>query len=139
MDAKVIEIGELRIKRDQRREYERKDACKHFAFTLDTHGGIIECDDCGKQLSPYWALELLITQHERAWAKIDAAKQQHLAAKAQDLSLLAAQVVEKAWRSRKMAPACPHCNEAILSTDGFGRAQVNREIALARRAAKQPG
>jgi hypothetical protein len=41
--------------------------------------------------------------------------------------------IDDAWRSRKMAPCCPHCHAVILPKDGFGDVRVNKEMELARR------
>jgi hypothetical protein len=50
----------------------------------------------------------------------------------------AAKEVDKVWRSRHMAPCCPHCKTALLPEDfanGVKRA-VSKELARAYRAAK---
>lgn len=103
-------------------------------FTIDTTGDIVTCDQCGRQISAMYALSLLVDEWDRSMSKLQASQAQHTAELAKGVHLRAAQRVEKAWRSRTMAPVCPHCREPILATDGFGSINVSREIALRRRA-----
>lgn len=133
--ADVIEFGELRVRREQRMSLFTKDRCRHFNMTLDDNGDIVTCDDCGKQLSAFWALQLITEQYKAAWAKVQATGDRINREAQTSLHLRAAVKVEKAWRSRTMVPTCPHCHEAIFPEDGFGGSATNRQIALARRAA----
>lgn len=134
--SNVIQIDAVRITRAQR-TYQPSKECQHLYLTFSDHGEIIECDECHKQVTAYWALTMLAEVYGKAWAKMEAGQRRLAEAKEKDISLLAAQRVEKAWRSRTMVPACPHCSEPIFPQDGFGGMQINREMALRRRVATQ--
>lgn len=136
MSDNIIEFGALRLKRERRKQSQGEGDCRHWNMTLDDDGEIVTCDDCGKQLGAYWALRLITEQYQRAWQRVNAAREAHAASTAKHLVLNAAQKVEKAWRSRSMVPSCPHCHEAIFPEDGFGGAMTNREIALRRRKSR---
>jgi hypothetical protein len=135
--ADVIEFGELRVRRAERmtRLNATTDRCRHHNMTLDDNGELVTCDDCGKQLGAFWALRLITEQYGDAWRKVQATGERINREASATLHLRAAQKAEKAWRSRSMVPACPHCHVAIFPEDGFGGIQVNRQIALARRQA----
>jgi hypothetical protein len=130
----VIDIEELRITRDTR-NYRPPTECQHKKITLDSHGETIHCGDCGKQLSAWWTLNHYIDAYRRARDSLIRREDALKEAAAKAIHTKAAQDVEKAWRSRTMAPYCPHCREAIFPTDGFGRGLVNKAIALRRREA----
>lgn len=136
--SNIIDIGEVRLKRDQR--YTRPAGeCRHVHITLDDNGDVVRCDECGIQLSPYWLLTRICDEYSRALAKINARERAHREAMDRALHLTAAQRVEKAWRSRTMVPCCPHCGEGIRATDGLGSTMINRDIDDRRRAAKGSG
>lgn len=134
--SNIVNIGDVRITRT-RMGYERKQECQHRVLTFDEHGEVVTCDVCKTQVSAFWAVKMLAGVYAEQLAKVEAGARRLAEAMAKDLSLLAAQRVEKAWRSRTMVPTCPHCHEPIFPQDGFGGSQVNREIALRRRATKQ--
>ncbi len=134
--SNVIDIGEMRFTRKQRSYAAEKQACKHQKLTMDDEGDIVECEDCGKQLSAYWVLQMLTSHYHDAYRKLNGWQEKLTEAAAKDVGLLAAQKVERAWRSRTMVPTCPHCHEAIFPGDGFGGCTTNKEIALRRRAIK---
>lgn len=133
--SNVVNIGDVRITR-QHRTYSRSAECEHLHLTLHENGGVVECDDCKKTLSAYWALTMMAERYGTAFDKVLRGQQRLEEAKAKDISLLAAQKVEKAWRSRSMVPTCPHCHEAIFPQDGFGGSAINRAMAIRRREAK---
>ncbi|RYF50554.1 MAG: hypothetical protein EOO27_31550 [Comamonadaceae bacterium] len=131
----VININDLRITHERNRRWAR-DACKHLNLTFDDNGEIVQCDDCGKQVSAYWAITMLASHYSEAMHKLAAGTKTLADAKAKDITLLSAQRVEKAWRSRSMVPTCPHCGEGITSNDGLGAALINRDIDARRKAAR---
>ncbi|MDQ7982262.1 hypothetical protein QYH69_34115 [Paraburkholderia sp. SARCC-3016] len=132
--AEVIDLGEYRVERKPHRPFDG--TCQHKHLTVDQNGGIITCDDCGKQIDAFIALNLMLDSYSKYWAKLNS-KDKSLQEQAhRQLHLKAAQRVEDAWRGRKMIPVCPHCSEAIFPDDGFGSTLVNREIAVRRRQAK---
>jgi ribosomal protein S27E len=114
------------------------DRCEHKKVTLDDNGGIVTCDDCGRQLDAYLTLRRMCAKWDEHKRELDAYRDR-LAREAEgSMVLRAARQVEKAWRSRSMAPICPHCGQAILPQDGFGTAGfVNLQMELHRRKFKQ--
>nr|DAG71789.1 MAG TPA: zinc-ribbon containing domain protein [Caudoviricetes sp.] len=136
--SNVIDIEDLRFTRD-RRIVRPQEECSHRHMTIDDKGQFIRCDDCGVQLSPFWVVEHMLEQYERANAKLAAREKRMAEAEQRGVHLRAAQAVEKAWRSQTMVPACPHCGEGIRPTDGLGHTQINKSIDDRRRAAKKGG
>lgn len=132
IDSKIIQFGEARLKLRGKPGW-RDERCKHLNLTYDDNGEFVTCDDCGMQVTAFWAMKMLAEHYEKARQDVDR-RSQHLAdEKARSIHLLAARKVEKAWRSRSMVPCCPHCGAGILPEDGLGGSQVNRKIEMARR------
>jgi hypothetical protein len=129
----VVQFADLQFRAKQKRWPWEKDRCEHKKLVLDDNGEIVTCEDCKQQVGAYWALRHMV----EVWGKhAETAKRNsdHLNSRIQEnVSLLAAQKAEKAWRSRKMVPTCPHCHEAIFAGDGFGGSMVNKQIAERRR------
>lgn len=135
--SKVIDIEDLRIQR-QRQFASRPSAdCKHKRLILDDEGCIVRCADCDVQLNAYWTLTFFLEHYEQALAKLSAREQRYTEEMQRDLHLIAAQRVERAWRSRTMVPACPHCGEGIDAKDNFGGTMINKTLYERRRAAKR--
>lgn len=134
--SNVIDIDALRVARKS--SYVRAPGeCRHMNFTLDDNGDIVKCDECGVQLSAYWALSHCVEYYQRAIAKLTSAEKRLATAQEEGVHLLAARRVERAWRSRTMVPACPHCGEGIGPKDDFGGTCINKAIYERRRAAKR--
>ena len=134
----VIDIDALRVARKS--GYVRAPGeCRHMHITLDDNGDIVKCDDCGVQLSAYWAITHFTEYYQRAIAKLTSAQKRLATAQEEGVHLLAARRVERAWRSRTMVPACPHCGEGIGPKDDFGGTCINKAIYERRRAAKRGG
>lgn len=136
MTAQIVAIDDFRIKRERGRVL---DGCQHKQLTLDDEGGIVMCDDCGRQVDNYVALSLLVERWWRLQERAERRAREIAAAEAKTVGLRAAQRVEQAWRSRTMVPTCPHCSEAIFADDGFGSSMANRELALRRRRVTEQG
>ena len=132
MCAQVVEIGDFRLKRERRTLLE---GCQHKHLTLDDEGEFVTCDDCKKQVGNYAALRMLVERWALLQARVDSQRAAIAEAAGKTVELRAAQRVEKAWRSRSLVPACPHCHEAIFTTDGLGGSMMNKEMAARRRAA----
>jgi ribosomal protein S27E len=132
--SNVIDIDALRVARKSAYVRAASD-CRHMHVALDDNGDVVKCDDCGLQLSAYWALGHFVEYYQRAIAKLTSGQNALREAQEQGVHLIAARRVEKAWRSRTMVPTCPHCSEPIFPQDGFGRSAVNRAIAERRRQA----
>lgn len=136
MTDNVVQFGDIYFKARGRRAVWEQDRCAHTHLTLDSNGDIVLCDDCGKQVSAFWALQKIVDQWGRHANAIER-RQERLNEEVKSVvHLIAAKKVERAWRSRKMVPTCPHCHEPIFPEDGFGGSMVNKEIAKRRRAAK---
>jgi len=135
MSAEVIQMEGMRMRFKQRRYYKPEMDCAHNSISFDDNGEIVECDDCKKQLSAYWVLTTFAKRHQEATELLAREKHLFIEQSTQAVSLLAAQRVEKAWRSRTMVPMCPHCAEPIYPDDGFGGACMGRKFADHRRIA----
>jgi ribosomal protein S27E len=108
--------------------------CLHEKLILDQNGKYVECGDCGKQVSTFWALEKFVHIHKDAWDKIRNTRKQlrELAKETQYLKVL--KELNRAWRGKhKMAVCCPHCNKGILPEDGLGTTQFSAELEIKRR------
>lgn len=137
--SNVIDIEGLRIQRQLKHAARPSTECQHKRLTLDDLGSFVQCADCGVQLDAYWTLTFFLEHYERALTKINARERRHAEARERDLHLIAAQRVEKAWRSRTTVPCCPHCGEGIRATDGLGDTCINRTFDDRRRAAREEG
>lgn len=135
MTENIVEFEAFRIRLLAKKSYyDRTDKrCNHYNFTLDDNGEIVRCDDCNVVLSAYWAAKTMTNSWAAALKKLEARESCLSADKSHILHLTAAKRVEKAWRSKGMVPACPHCDRGILPEDGLGSTNVNRAIELARR------
>lgn len=129
----LVEIGDFSLARKNRGGYVPIGECAHKHITMDDTGAVVRCADCNTQVSAYWALTMIAEEYTRQWNKLQHSKQALEEAKAKDIHLLAAQRVEKAWRSRSMVPSCPHCHRGIFPQDGFGKGMINKEIENRRR------
>lgn len=121
MSEKVVDIGDLRVRRQQSIS---PGQCDHLRMSYETKGCTISCDDCGLQLNPFAAFTLVVDRFGSRTEQLDrrAAELREIAEK--QITLAAAQRVEKAWRSRSMVPICPHCRAPITQRDGFGSSLV---------------
>jgi hypothetical protein len=137
MTDNVVQFADLQFRAKQKRWPSEKDRCEHKRLMLDDNGEIVTCEDCKQQVGAYWALRHMVDvwgQHAESAKRNAASLQERIEA---NVSLLAAQRVEKAWRSRKMVPTCPHCSDPIFPDDGFGGSMISREIAERRRATRR--
>lgn len=128
----LVVIGDFSLER-KNRGYTPIAECAHKHLSLDDTGDVVRCADCKTQVSAYWALTMLADEYNRQWKRLQSSRQALENAKAKEIHLLAAQRVEKAWRSRTMVPSCPHCLRGIFPQDGFGNGMVNKEIENRRR------
>lgn len=136
--ADIIDIGDWKLQSKNKHRPSEHGECDHRHVELDGKGDIVRCVKCGVQLSAFWTLEMLAGEYNRALSRLQRERDALTKAKESEIHLLAARKVEKAWRSRTMVPACPHCGKGILPQDGLGNTNINRKIELRRRAAVQP-
>jgi hypothetical protein len=139
MSADVIQIGDLALKRKERTYPPNPEACPHKKLELDAQGDIVTCLDCKKQVSAFWALIMLVEQYRSARDRLIHEHEVLQQARSENLHLIAARKVDKAWRSRTMVPTCPHCHKGIFAEDGFGGSLVNREMEQRRRQVAAEG
>jgi hypothetical protein len=132
----LIKIGSYSFKQKKERFF-RKDTCGHRHLVMDDDGHYVYCEDCKIQLSAYWCLERLIKEHKENIRRLKIAWAHYHAVKDKKISLLVAQKVEKAWRSRTFVPCCPHCKRGIFPKDGFGEDEmICKKMEIARRKAE---
>lgn len=129
----VVHIGDFSIARKQRSYWKKEGECLHRRFQMEEDGEIVRCSDCKVQVSAWWMLNELLSAYRDSNSSIKRREERLKEQLEKNLTLLAAQMVEKAWRSRRMVPSCPHCYRGILATDRLGASAVNKEIELARR------
>lgn len=111
--------------------------CDHLNLSLEPHGHIVRCRDCGDQVDPYWVIERMTQNREREVQKREAEKAELEALRDQTIHLKAARKVEKLWRGKKRAPCCPHCYSAILPGDGLGDNWMSHDLAAQRRKKRE--
>jgi len=134
----IIEFADMQLR--YKRKQWSSDECKHKHIAYSPTDEEIICEDCNKVIQPFKAFMLLVDRYRDAYdslqRRLDEIKE--LEARADKGLLIATKRINEAWRSRSMVPACPHCGEAILPEDGFGRTEINKEMVLqARRFAKK--
>ena len=137
MDDNVVHLGDFAIKRkDSKFAYPK--TCQHLNLTLDDHGQTVKCDDCGDQVSAYWAITSMAAHVDREWKKINSAFEKLKKDQQSAIHLTAARKVEAAWRKRDMLPCCPHCGEGIAPEDGFGGSMINKRFHKSLRKPTKP-
>lgn len=96
--------------------------CPHENLFFDENGQTVECKDCKKQVTAWWALMAMAGGLKRMRESLDADRKKLEEEKFRNLTHKAAIAVEDAWRRRKFIPTCPHkgCRKPILPQDGFG-------------------
>ncbi len=134
----VIDIGDLRVARGKtRRPFS---GCKHLRLVYDTDERRIWCRDCERDVEAFDAFVLVAErasgfyeQNNRRAKELDEAEKFQLRTRA-------AKKLDEAWRSRTMAPCCPHCNRGLLPEDvARGLSSVGIEYERRRRAAQKEG
>lgn len=142
MSDNVISIGDLSIRRLEKRWFLRKEDCRHRNLTWDKHGDFITCDDCKMQLSSSWVLGMFMEVYERARNALTQQEALLLEERARELHRLASKKVDEVWRTKTMVPCCPHCDRGILPEDGLGASKMGRRYEIGRRKNdqnKKPG
>lgn len=128
---KVVNIGDLRVARGKSQR--APSTCKHIRLAFDTDERRVYCQDCEQDVEPFDAFLQLVKRHHHLEAKAERLRQDA----AHTIISRAAKRIDEAWRSRKMAPCCPHCKAAILPEDVVnGLSKTNMEWEVRRRAAR---
>ncbi len=133
----VVDIGEWSLRRKKENSIQQEGECNHYRLDFADKGDVILCRDCGVQVSAYWALTSIAERFNQQLEAFKREKAQFEQMRQDSLHLVAAKQVEKAWRSRTMVPACPHCHRGILSSDGLGRTQISKAMEERRRLVVQ--
>ena len=109
MSAENITVGVLNFKRSPRRGY-----CKHIDLTYSTEHETVFCNACESYISPFVALLSVVTHIGHEQDKITSGREWMDEQTKQNLHLIAAKSMEKAWRSKRL-PCCPHCMGGITA------------------------
>lgn len=129
----VVDIGDARVSRGRsRREYS---SCPHKALNYDIHERRVVCSDCDTELEAFDAFRALVENYDKALKYLKAENEKIKAARENNLVSLASKHVDRVWRGKTVAPACPHCNRGLLPEDFKAgvKMSVSREMERARR------
>lgn len=130
--TQVVQIEDLRVARGKTRR--PASSCKHKNLVYDNQERRIWCSDCENEVEPFDAFMGLVEVHDAAISDIKARLEKLREAEQYQLRSRAAKVMDKVWRSRTMAPLCPHCVRPILPEDvANGVAQTSRNVVVAQR------
>ncbi|MDH2051202.1 hypothetical protein [Achromobacter marplatensis] len=128
---KVVDIGDLRVARGMSRRVHS--TCRHLRLAFDTSERRVYCQDCEKDVEPFDAFLQLVERHHHLEAKAEKIRQDA----AHTVISRAAKRMDEAWRSKTMAPLCPHCTKAIMPEDVVnGVGMTSKEWEVRRRAAR---
>lgn len=129
--TKVVNIGDLQVARGMSQR--PLSACRHPRLVYDTSERRVYCEDCKSDVAPFDAFLQLVDRHHHLDAKAEKLREDA----AHTVISRAAKRIDEAWRSKKMAPCCPHCKAAILPEDVVnGVGMTNKEWEVRRRAAR---
>lgn len=130
--VRVVQIDGYRIARGKaKREFS---ACKHLNIVYDMQERRIWCENCRSDVEPFDALVGLAEHWDRVTKNLERRRKEALEAESNNLISRASKVIDEAWRSRKMAPMCPHCSAALLPDDFVsGVSMCSKELEIARR------
>lgn len=135
MGVKVVDIGDLRVSRGlTRRPYS---SCRHSKLTYDPRERRIWCRDCETDVEPFDAFTGLVEQYNSAYLSLIQRQTALKEAEAFQVRSIAAKNIDKAWRSKNMVPACPHCSHGLFPEDfKNGPSLLGKDYAAARRGKK---
>lgn len=130
--VRVVDIGDYRVARGMsRRPYS---GCNHIRLVYDQNERRIWCKDCEKDVEPFDAFIGIVGQFSKQARLLDERELKIQEAEAFSIRSLAAKVIDKAWRSKRMVPACPHCGQGIFPEDvKNGLAMIGKDYATAKR------
>lgn len=113
--VKVVQIEDLRIARGKTKR--EPGTCRHRSQVYDQNERRIWCQDCATEVEPFDAFKMMVEYWDSATKTIARRLDEAKEAERFSLRSRAAKVIDKAWRSRKTAPCCPHCSAVILPED----------------------
>ncbi|WKN20868.1 hypothetical protein [Azotobacter vinelandii] len=130
--VRVVQIEDLRVARGLTRR--PSSACRHKRLTYDVHERRIWCSDCETEVEAFDAFIGLVEVFDSGIKKLMRDRAALAEAEKFQVRSRAAKVMDEAWRSRTMAPLCPHCMEAILPEDvAGGVASASKQLVYAKR------
>ena len=130
---KVVQIEDLRVARGKTRR--PASSCRHSQLVYDDNERRVWCQDCEQEIEPFDAFLNVCGVFQGAKANIDRRRRELAEAEGFRIISRAAKVMDEAWRSKTMAPICPHCKTAILPEDvAGGVALAGKKFVLAARS-----
>lgn len=115
--VKVIDFGDIRVSRGlSRRPFT---TCVHKNLTYDNAERRVWCKDCERNIDNFDAFKSMVENFHSAYSAIQRAKDEVEEAINHNLHLIASKNIEKAWRGKTMAIACPHCRTGLLPEDFY--------------------
>lgn len=128
MDDNILDLGTFKLKK--KNIYSRDGKCRHTSLVADEVGETIICEDCGFQVTAFWALMEYSKNVKKFAEDLNSRSKRLKELEDKTVTLKAALEVEKAWRKRNSVPTCPHCGEGILPTDGFGGCSRSKDYEM---------
>jgi hypothetical protein len=127
----VVDIGDVRVSRGLTRRHHA--SCPHRRLVYDNNERRVWCKDCERDVEPFDAFKSLVEQHASAVDTLR--RREKVVADAEKFTMrrIAAKVMDEAWRSRDMVPACPHCSHGLFPEDFRSTpAMISKDYARAR-------
>lgn len=137
--VKVVQIEDLRVARGLTRR--PASTCRHKNLVYDDKERRVWCSDCEAEVEPFDAFMGLVQVFSAGTSRINRRAAELAEAEKFQIRSRAAKVMDAAWRSKTMAPLCPHCNAAILPEDvvgGLASASKALVIAARKRQSSKP-
>lgn len=129
---KVVQIEDLRVARGMTRR--PSSSCRHKKLVYDDKERRIWCSDCESEVEPFDAFVGLCEVFSAGANKLNRLLREAREAEKFQARSRAVKILDEAWRSKTMAPLCPHCHEAILPEDvAGGVAQASKQLVVASR------
>lgn len=130
--VRVVQIEDLRVARGLTRR--PVSSCRHKRLVYDDKERRIWCSDCETEVDAFDAFVGLVEVFDGGIKKLQRDRAALAEAEKFQVRSRAAKVLDEAWRSRTMAPLCPHCMEAILPEDvAGGVASASKQLVDAKR------
>lgn len=127
--VKVVNIGDIRVARGL--SYRPYTSCPHVSLVYDDRERRVWCKDCQHNIESFDAFKILTQNAHAAYAEINRMWAEAKAAQEHTIHLIATKNIERAWRGKTMAIACPHCRGGLLPEDftpisAMGSAEIER-------------
>lgn len=127
----VVNIGDIRVARGLTRR--PQSTCKHRHMAYDPQERRIYCYHCEQEIEPFDAFVALSEQWKNAFEALESRREELRELREFEPRRRATKEMDRAWRSRNMVPACPHCHHGLFPEDfERGVTMIGREYAQAR-------